>query len=356
MTPAADAQRKDRRNHLLFRSFLAVVFISILMLARANYGTFPFANEDEATFFIPAWNLAVFGNLQPLALNAPNGIYWVPHGFYLWLALFLRLFGATRGVAVAVCQATTATATVLLLSALARVAQSRWFASVCAVVLVSPATIFAANTIRMESLVLLLYAAAAWLHSRHRNAAAIGVLALSLLVHPALGLSLSGYLLSLLALAGLRRSGSALSPKPAVVLSSLILLLLVLLAFAAEARLVIPHWHLFHEQMAYQAQRKAARSLADILLHRRGLLLLGETAALAALSFAAIRARAGARFLRDIAPLALLALGLQAFAAVGYELPYAVYSYAFVPATLLCAAYGTSVLIHESPCRTPREL
>ena len=98
---------------------------AILALARVNALTFPLPNEDDASFFFPAWNLAVHGTLRVPLLNAPDGIFWVPHGFYLWLALFLRAFAPTLEVARTVCQLTTAAAAVLLVVAYARICGSR---------------------------------------------------------------------------------------------------------------------------------------------------------------------------------------------------------------------------------------
>jgi hypothetical protein len=336
-----------RRKDLFYGLFLAAVFATVLILAKANFGTFPFANEDDVSFFIPAWNLAVFGDLRPIALNAPDGIYWVPHGFYLWIAVFLRLFGTTKGVAAAVCAISTAAAVVLLLLGLVRVASSRSFAALCAVILVSPATIFAADTIRMESLILLLYAAAVWLHTQSRHILALAVLALSLLVHPALSISVVLYGLSWLALAKFRRSSPASAPTRSIALSDVIVISLVLLAFAAEMRLIFGHLELFRAHMAFQAQRKASRTVADIMLHRRGFLLIAESLVFVTLGVGALDANVGRRFLRELAPIGLMALGLQAYAAIGYETPYAVYSYSIVPATMLCTAYGTVVLIQS---------
>ena len=336
-----------RRKDLLYGLFLAAVFATVLILVKANSGTFPVANEDDVSFFIPAWNLAVFGDLGPTALNAPNGIYWVPHGFYLWIAVFLRLFGTTRGVALAVCAISTAAAVVLLLLGLVRVASSRSFATICAILLVSPATIYAADTIRMESLILLLYAAAVWLHTRSRYILALAALALSLLVHPALSFSVVLYGLSWLAFAKFHRSSPAGAPTRSIVLSDVIVISLVMLAFAAEMRLIFAHLELFRAHMVFQAQRKAGRTVADIMLHRRGVLLVAESLVFVALGWAALDAAVGRRFLRELAPIGLMALGLQAYAAIGYETPYAVYSYSIVPATLLCTAYGTAVLIQS---------
>lgn len=339
--------RKGRQSDLIFGVFLAMMFVAVLILAKTNYGTFPLANEDDASFYIPAWNLTVFGDLKPAALNAPDGIYWVPHGFYLWIAVFLRLIGTHEGVAIAAGATSVAAEVVLLLSGLARVAKSRSFAAACAILLVSPAAIFAANSIRMESLIVLLFAASVWLHTRGRFAAAMGLLSLSLLVHPALSFSIALYLFVLIILAVSHQSGSGRPRTGYVVAGNLIVVAIVALAYIAEARLIAAHWQLFRAQMMFQAQRKQGRTIADILLHRRGLLLIAETFIIGALGVAASSAAVGRRFLREIAPVGLMALGLQAYAAIGFEMPYAVYSYSVVPATILCVAYGTTGLIQS---------
>ena len=95
---------------IIFALFLASIFFAIVAVARFNALTFPLPNEDDASFFFPAWNLALHGTLRVAVLNAPDGIFWVPHGFYLWLALFFRIFGPTVEVAHTVCQLTTAAA------------------------------------------------------------------------------------------------------------------------------------------------------------------------------------------------------------------------------------------------------
>jgi hypothetical protein len=44
-------------------------------------------------------------------------------------------------------------------------------------------------------------------------------------------------------------------------------------------------------------------------------------------------------FVRELLPLFLLALGLSAYATLGREIPYNVYSYAVIPATFFCLTY-----------------
>jgi hypothetical protein len=44
-------------------------------------------------------------------------------------------------------------------------------------------------------------------------------------------------------------------------------------------------------------------------------------------------------FVRELLPVFLMALGLSTYATFGREIPYNVYSYAVVPATLCCLTY-----------------
>ncbi len=121
---------------ILFWAFVSVIFFTIILLARVNALTFPLPNEDDARFFFPAWSVALHGTLSAPVLNASGGVFWMPHGFYVWLAIFLHIFGATMNVARAACQLTMATAAALLVIAYARLSGSRGFALLCGTLLV----------------------------------------------------------------------------------------------------------------------------------------------------------------------------------------------------------------------------
>jgi hypothetical protein len=327
----------------LFWCFLLSMFAAIVVIAKANALTFPFPNEDDGSFFLPAWNLAVHGNLTPQVLNAPNGIYWMPHGFYVWVALFLKLFGSTIEVARTISQITTATATVLLTIAMAQISGSRAFAMLCGLLLVSPPVIYTANTTRMESAILLLYALAILLHENRQYILTSAMLVCSLLVHPALVISVALYLpaaawLTYTRDAKWQTADSSRFPRwlgPAIVL-------LVLASLAAEGLLVFRHAELFREQMAFQVHRKAARSIRMILTDRRGILLSAEAIIAAVGIFALLWSGTPREVLRNIGPVVLIAIGLQAYSAFGFEQPYLVYAYAIVPATLFATAYRAS--------------
>jgi hypothetical protein len=319
-------------NPIIFVLLLASMFFTILALARVNALTFPLPNEDDASFFFPAWNLAVHGTLRVPLLNAPDGIFWVPHGFYLWLALFLRAFAPTLEVARTVCQLTTAAAAVLLVVAYARICGSRAYALLCGLLLVSPGVIFAADMVRMESLMLLLLATGLLLHSYERRLAAAAVFCLAVVVHPALLLAAVLYAVGIF---------WAEVAVPRVTLKGQILTMVIVTAVAAAIVLqgiyVLHHLPTFHQHMAYQIARKANRSPVEMLLTKRGLLLICEAVFTSAVIAYFYRHPLAWRiFVRELLPIFLLALGLSAYATLGREIPYNVYCYAVLPATFFC--------------------
>jgi hypothetical protein len=319
-------------NPIIFVLLLASMFFTILALARVNALTFPLPNEDDASFFFPAWNLAVHGTLRVPLLNAPDGIFWVPHGFYLWLALFLRAFAPTLEVARTVCQLTTAAAAVLLVVAYARICGSRAYALLCGLLLVSPGVIFAADMVRMESLMLLLLATGLLLHSYERRLAAAAVFCLAVVVHPALLLAAVLYAVGIF---------WAEVAVPRVTLKGQILTMVIVTAVAAAIALqgvyVLHHLPTFHQHMAYQIARKANRSPVEMLLTKRGLLLICEAVFTSAVIAYFYRHPLAWRiFVRELLPIFLLALGLSAYATLGREIPYNVYCYAVLPATFFC--------------------
>jgi hypothetical protein len=342
-TQSADSPRLVTRwpwisNPAIFVLLLASMFFAILALARANVLTFPLPNEDDASFFFPAWNLAVHGTLRVPLLNAPDGIFWVPHGFYLWLSLFLRAFAPTVEVARAVCQLTTAAAAVLLVVAYSRICGSRGYALLCGLLLVSPGVIFAANMVRMESLMLLLLATGLLLHSYEHRLAAAAVFVLAVVVHPALVLGATLYAVGIF-------WADVVVPMhlstPRIMLKGQILTMVIVAAVAAAIALegvyLLRHLPTFHQHMAYQIARKANRSPVKMLFTRRGLLLICEAVfTSAAIGYLYRHPHAWRIFVRELLPLFLLALGLSAYATLGREVPYNVYSYAVLPATFFC--------------------
>jgi hypothetical protein len=349
----------------LFVLSLSLIFIAIVLVARANVYTLPLPNEDDASFFVPSWNLAVHGTLRVPLLNAPDGIFWMPHGFYVWQALFLRIFGPTVEVARTVCQLTTAFDAVLIVVAFARICRSRGFALLCGALLVSPGVIFCANLIRMEPLILLCFGIGLLLHSYGYRLAPAAVFFLSMVVHPALILGATLYTGGIIA----ARMMSAAGPgKPSDDLdegstgwrrrlTTILIVAAVVGAIGVEIVYVLLHWTIFDQHMSWQVAHKAARSPVRTLLSKRGLFFVLEIAFTAAVCGKLYRRReAWHVFVRDLLPLFLLLLGLSAYSVFGREVPYNVYTYAVIPATFGCLAYRLLSLPLATESRREREL
>jgi hypothetical protein len=350
---------------IFFGLGLSLLFLTIVLMARANVFTFPLPNEDDNSFFLPAWSLAVHGTLRAPVLNAPDGIFWMPHGVFVWLALFLHIFGPTIEVARTVCQLTTATAAALLVIAYSRIGGSRGFALLCGALLVSPGMIFTANIIRMESPMLLIFATALLLHSYERRLAAAAMFFLGVVVHPALLLGATLYAIGIFGAdlvlpwysrsrlgAGSMAPASSSDQGPSS-LGARILTILIVASVAAAIALqsvyVFHHLQLFHQHMAFQIALKAGRDPLQNLLSGRGLLLILEAVFTLGVVSVLYRHPHGWRvFVRELLPVCMAALGLSAYATFGREVPYNVYSYAVVPATFCCLTYRLlSLLLTE---------
>jgi hypothetical protein len=344
---------RSSTSPILFWSLVSVIFFAIILLARVNALTFPLPNEDDARFFFPAWSVALHGTLSASVLNAPEGVFWMPHGFYVWLALFLHIFGPTIDVARTVCQLTMATAAVLLVIAYAHLSGSRGFALLCGALLVSPGVIFAANIIRMESLVLLLFATGLLLHSYRYYVAASAIFLLSVVVHPALLLGAALYTIGVFwEYVTVRRSNTASLNLEREArggrMLTLAIVVMAVIAIALESIYVLQHLATFHQHMSYQIARKAGRGPIQVLLTKRGFFLVVEavfTSVVVGVFYRHIQV--WPVFIRELVPIILLTLGLSAYATFGREIPYNVYSYAVVPATFCCLTYRMLVLLTE---------
>jgi hypothetical protein len=334
----------------LFGLGLLLIFVAIVWMARANALTFPLPNDDESAFFLPAWYLAVHGTLRYPMLNAPDGIFWTPHGFYIWQALFLRIFGPTIDVSRTLCQVSTASAAVLLTLAYSRIARSRAFALLCGALLVSPGVIFCANMVRMEALTMLILAIGLLLFSYRLRLAAAATFFLGVTVHPELLMGATLFAVGLIVaetLLSLQRRSTGISTKrgpeargrSALILTVLVVAL-VALAIGVEGIYTLRHLATFHQHMAYQIARKMGRSPIESLQTKRGVAFLVEGAFAAILVWRARRPPTTWNvFVSELLPVLFLIMGVSAYATFGREIPYNVYSYAVVPATIGCLTY-----------------
>ena len=343
-------------KQLSFYVFALLVFCAVLLVSNRNELTFPYPWNDEARFFLPSWSFSTDGSLKPAILNAKDGIFWVPHGYYVLFGLLLRLFGPTIEAARGISQVFVASAVSLALVVSHRLARSYWFAACAAAVLVSPPVILAANEVRMECVVVFLFALGVLFASIEQEILAFSFVLLSTLFHPALSIGLIFYCAFLVAKYRFFRQVS--EPRQESVALKIIkysLLGAVLAAVALEAVFVLRHYSLFHSHMAYQTTRKLGRSFVGLLLGKpQGVILLVEAFFIALSAYlAGTQERYRKCFYREFLPVMLLAFGLSLYGVLGAEFQYDIYCLSFVPAIFVSVAYRTIQFIgtHDSNVR-----
>jgi len=312
-----------------YRIFAVSAGCLIFALAYLNRTTFPLPWNDEARFYLPALWWAEHFSLSPANLHAPHGIFWVPDGFTIFIGLALRFFGETIQVARGVCELAVALGVTLFAFGFRKLGGSWQVGALTTLLLLTPPVVFAANMVRMEAPLFLLIALVLLLHVYRRFLAAFSLLADSLLFHPALGIAAAAY--AVLVVLTPSKDGAKRSIAPfewviAVVVAGLAL---------AELFRIAHHWSLFEAHMAYQFGRKLHSPLRTRLIKPQGLILLVSSVAVAML----LRKRHAypkPGLLRDVLPVAGIALGILIYTVFGGETAYDVYSLSVCPALVFC--------------------
>ena len=265
--------------------------------------TFPRPWPDESHFLAPALQLARHGTLDVPQLNAPQGIFWLPHGYYVLLAPLLVLpveaLDAARWVSLV---GVAVFAGAVALSVARRGASWGVAGLLCGAWLLLPRVVMAGDIARMEAPVLALAGLALVLAERERWPAAVAVASSSALVHP-IG-AVVALVFVVCGVAAGRRAWS-LSRGDVVVV------LVVVGAITAQAAYFLANWELTQAHLGFQLTRKAGRAISLDLV--RGVLL-----ALAVAGLYVRRRDALARLLLG------LAAGLIVVAIVGREMWYEV--------------------------------
>jgi hypothetical protein len=307
---------------------------AVFVMAWHNRLTFPYPWNDEARFYLPSWYFSQTGSLNPKILNAPAGIYWVPDGFYVWLGIFLALFGRSITVARTVCELSVAASVTFFALVLRKITQSSWMAAIFTCILLAPPVIFAANMVRMESAICLFFSIALWLHLRGATIAAGSLLLLSILFHPAPALAFAAY-----AVAAYIRRGQAISKKQPrwELWITWSLLTVVVIAFAVEIGRIAMHFDLFRQHMSYQETRKASTNHLELLFKPNGILLGVELGTMLVWLF---KFKQKIPVIKsDLLPVIAATLGIQAYAVLGGEAVYDVYNLSIGPAIFLALFY-----------------
>lgn len=314
-----------------YRLFAVSAGCLLFALAYLNRTTFPFPWNDEARFYLPALWWAEHFSLSPLNLHAPQGIFWVPDGFTVFIGLALRFFGETIGVARAVCEFAVALGVTLFAFGFRKLGASWQAGMLGTFLLLTPPVVFAANMVRMEAPLFLLIALVLLLHVHEYVLAAASLLIGSLLFHPALGVAAIAYVgIAVLAGKGSTKRSIAAFEWPVAAI--------VALGIFAEFFRIMHHWNLFEAHMTYQLLHKLHRPLRTILIKPQGLILLICSVAIALL-MARRYATSRVHLLREVMPVTAIALGILIYAVFGDEMVYDVYSLSICPALVFCLVY-----------------
>lgn len=330
-----------------YEAFALLAGLTIFTLAWANRLTFPFPWNDEARFYLPALWLVNHGTFTPSTVNAPQGIFWVPDGFTVFLGLVLRLFGQSIQVARAACECLIAAGVVLFALEFRRLSGSKTAGALATLLVLTPPVVFSANMVRMEALIFLLIAVALLLH---RKGYVLGVSALlfgSLLFHPALGLAAIAY--AALSYALRRREGGSRRFHAL----EWLLLAAVLVCWLLEGWHIAHHLDLFRAHMTYQIGQKRMRgSLIARLIKPQGIILFLCCAATTAII---IRQRVWERLEahRGFLGTAAIVLGVQTYAVLASELNYDIYSLSLAPAVVFCFIANALRTVSVEPNMVP---
>ncbi|MDQ4129596.1 MAG: hypothetical protein M3133_01165, partial [Actinomycetota bacterium] len=222
--------------------------VAAVVLHLVAFDRFPTPWVDEAHFLVPALSLAREGGLSVPELNAPNGIFWVPHGYYAVLAAAFSLLPDTLTVARATSLLfTLGTAAAFMVIARRLEVPMLGAAVVASAWLLAPHVVIAGNNARMEALVIFLGAAAVALLACGHGATAVALAVLAAVVHPA------GFLVAAVVVAGAAAARTDLRPRGA---ASWLIVGLAALALTVEAAHVAAHWRVAVDHVAFQIMRK----------------------------------------------------------------------------------------------------
>ena len=189
---SGERREMEVKDHVYGRRYLVFALLAgcfVFALAYANRTTFPFAWNDEARFYLPAFWWAEHFSLSRTNLHAPSGIFWVPDGFTIFIGLALRLFGESIQVARTTCECVVSLGVTLFALGFRKLAGFWKIGMLSTLLLLTPPVVLAANMVRMEAPLFLLIALVLLLHVHGYFLATGSVLAGSLLLHPALGIA-----------------------------------------------------------------------------------------------------------------------------------------------------------------------
>lgn len=228
---------------------------------------FPPPWNDEAHFLVPALELVRHGSLSPPLLNAAEGIFWLPHGYYVAMSPLAMVAGDVLAVA----RWASFAGVVVFAGSMGVVGWRRGMPPGLAILgaaawLALPRVVLAGNVARMEALILAVAGAALVAAERDRWVAAVAVAAAASLLHPI------GVIPFIAVCAGAIVSRRDIRIRPLDKAVAGVVALLVI----AQALYLVTHAHLVAEHLGFQLQRKVGR---EPLLTLPILMVLGAAGA-----------------------------------------------------------------------------
>lgn len=146
---------------------------------------FPTPWDDEAYFLIPAIHFSKNLTLVAPELNAPRGLFWMPHGYPIFIGVLFSILSPSLATARLVSFLLIVTFSICLYVSFRKLDIAPLFSAVAiAVWLISPPVVAIANIARMESLVLAIVGFSLVLIVYQRWLLGVALSSLALLVHP----------------------------------------------------------------------------------------------------------------------------------------------------------------------------
>ena len=207
---------------------------------------------DEAHFITPALTLLHDGRLAVPELNAPEGIFWLPHGYYV-LQAPLHAVGLDPLVAGRLLSLLgVVTFAVAVAAVAARAGLPRWLATTLAAAwLVTARVVAIGNIARMDAVVLGLAGLSMWLLIVGRRRLAVTAAAVAPLVHPV-------GLVVLVAVAG---AAVLAHPRTPWRRAEVAVAVVVAVLWAAQVGYFLANAGIAGDHLAFQLSRKAGRTI-----------------------------------------------------------------------------------------------
>lgn len=304
--------------------------IALLLHVRFGLG-YPLPTNDEARFLVPAWALAHNHSFNVPLANAPHGIFWVPHGFYVIHALLGSPFAwsLTRARWASFVAVQIFYFGLLVVASRRRFAWTRRGIVIVAVAFcVSNVALRAGNQARMEALVLALFGLACIVVAFERYLAALAPVLLACTLHP---VAIVAAIATAVVLVVRRRHYRRTRAEYVLVGAALLLV-------GIEGAYDLWNLSLVRAQLSYQTSRKEHHAL----LFPQRLIAFTETVVAVGVGYLAWRVRtlvatSGQAIEAVLVPLCLAAGTTTYVFSTGYEWAYAVYIFGAAPALLFVA-------------------